>query len=55
MRSPALVEAWKLFRWSESGELGLYFPNGVPVIVLRCVDALRLGYNGGQIHKMDKD
>ena len=53
-KSPAILDAWQYYRWSEAGELGLYFPRGVPLIVLRTVDALRLGYSAGQIHKMQE-
>lgn len=53
--SPAIRDAWQYTRSADRGELGLWFPDGVPLIVLRAVDAIKLGHDSGAIYKMERD
>ena len=52
--SPAIQDAWQYARSADRGELGLWFPQGVPLIVLRAVDAIKVGHDAGQMYKLER-
>ena len=55
LNSPAVVDAFRLRRHWEHSALGLVFPNGCPIRVLRAIDALDAGINAAQIEKLNRE
>ena len=48
LKSPAVVEVWQAYRWRKDGCLSIRYPNGIPLNLIRAIEAFDAGISHGE-------